>query len=88
MDSLTKYAPDVVVLNIGCATVDGIGAIIMGKEDALRTLDILPAATIVASHMEAVNHCLLSRAELRDYTAEQGIQQNVLVPEDGETLSL
>ena len=38
--------------------------------------------------MEAVNHCLLSRAELRDYTAEQGIQQNVLVPEDGETLSL
>jgi len=80
VDSLTKYAPDVVVLNIGCATVDGIGAII--------TLDILPAATIVASHMEAVNHCLLSRAELRDYTAEQGIQQNVLVPEDGETLSL
>jgi len=88
VDSLTKYAPDVVVLNIGCATVDGIGAIIMGKEDALRTLDILPAATIVASHMEAVNHCLLSRAELRDYTVEQGIQQNVLVPEDGETLSL
>ncbi len=88
VDSLTKYAPDVVVLNIGCATVDGIGAIIMGKEDALRTLDILPAATIVASHMEAVNHCLLSRAELRDYTAEHGIQQNVLVPEDGETLSL
>lgn len=88
VDSLTTYAPDVVVLNIGCATVDGIGAIIMGKEDALRTLDILPAATIVASHMEAVNHCLLSRAELRAYTAENGVQQNVLVPEDGETLSL
>jgi len=88
VSSLKKYAPDVVVLNIGCATVDGIGAIIMGKEDALRTLEILPAATLVASHMEAVNHCLLSRAELRAYTAENGLQQNVRVPEDGETLSL
>lgn len=88
VSSLKKYAPDVVVLNIGCATVDGIGAIIMGKEDALRTLEILPAATLVASHMEAVNHCLLSRAELRAYTAESGLQQKVRVPEDGETLSL
>lgn len=88
VSSLKKYAPDVVVLNIGCATVDGIGAIIMGKEDALRTLEILPAATLVASHMEAVNHCLLSRAELRAYTAENGLQQKVWVPEDGETLSL
>lgn len=88
VSSLEKYAPDVVVLNIGCATVDGIGAIIMGQEDALRTLEILPAATLVASHMEAVNHCLLSRAELRAYTAENGLQQKVRVPEDGETLSL
>ena len=88
VDTLKQYAPDVVVLNIGCATVDGIGAIIMGKEDAVRTLEILPAATIVASHMEAVNHCLLSRAELRAYTADKGVQHNVLVPEDGETLSL
>lgn len=88
VSSLKKYAPDVVVLNIGCATVDGIGAIIMGKEDALRTLEILPAATLVASHMEAVNHCLLSRAELRAYTAENGLQQKVRVPDDGETLSL
>ena len=88
VSSLKKYAPDVVVLNIGCATVDGIGAIIMGKEDALRTLEILPAATLVASHMEAVNHCLLSRAELRAYTAENGLQQKVRVPEDGETLNL
>lgn len=88
VSSLKKYAPDVVVLNIGCATVDGIGAIIMGKEDALRTLEILPAATLVASHMEAVNHCLLSRAELRVYTAENGLQQKVRVPEDGETLNL
>ncbi|WP_222890002.1 MBL fold metallo-hydrolase [Enterobacter sp. C2] len=87
VESLEKYAPDVVVLNMGLATVDGIGAIIMGKQDALRTLEVLPSATVVASHMEAVNHCLLSRDELRTYAAENGIQDRVLVPEDGETLN-
>ncbi|WP_318377839.1 MBL fold metallo-hydrolase [Enterobacter sp.] len=86
-ENLEKYAPDVVVLNMGLATVDGIGAIIMGKQDALRTLEVLPSATVVASHMEAVNHCLLSRDELRAFTAENGIQDRVLVPEDGETLN-
>lgn len=86
-ESLVKYTPDVVVLNMGLATVDGIGAIIMGKQDALRTLELLPSATVVASHMEAVNHCLLSRDELRAFTEENGIQDRVLVPEDGETLS-
>lgn len=86
-ESLEKYAPDVVVLNMGLATVDGIGAIIMGKQDALRTLEMLPSATVVASHMEAVNHCLLSRDELRAFAAENGIQDRVRVPEDGETLT-
>lgn len=86
-ESLEKHEPDVVVLNIGMATIDGIGAIIMGKQDALRTLEVLPSATVVASHMEAVNHCLLSRDELRAYATENGIQDRVLVPEDGETLN-
>lgn len=85
--SLEKFAPDVVVLNMGLATVDGIGAIIMGKQDALRTLEVLPSATVVASHLEAVNHCLLSRDELRAFAAENGIQDRVRVPEDGETLN-
>lgn len=87
VESLQKYQPDVVVLNMGDANVDGIGSIIMGKEDAVRTLAALPSATIVASHMEAVNHCLLSRAELRLFAAEKGIKEQVFVPEDGETLS-
>jgi L-ascorbate metabolism protein UlaG (beta-lactamase superfamily) len=87
VDSLNTFTPQVIVLNIGCATLDGLGAIIMGKEDALRTHQLLPSATIVASHMEAVNHCLLSRAELREFAREQGIEQQIRVPEDGETLN-
>jgi L-ascorbate metabolism protein UlaG (beta-lactamase superfamily) len=85
-DSLKSYTPEVIVLNMGYANIDGLGAIIMGKEDALRTHQILPSAAIVASHMEAINHCLLSRAELRAFAAENAIEQQLWVPEDGETL--
>jgi len=85
--SLQRFQPQVVVLNIGNATNDLYGPIIMGKEDTRRTLDILPEAMLVASHMEAVNHCLLTRAELRTYTAEQGIADKVLIPDDGESMT-
>ncbi|MDU4942379.1 MAG: MBL fold metallo-hydrolase [Mixta calida] len=85
IDSLNAWRPDVVVVNAGFAQVDHIGAIIMGKEDILRTHQALPQATIVASHMEAVNHCILSRDELREYASEQGLQACLRIPADGES---
>ncbi len=85
--ALQRFQPQVVVMNIGNATNDLYGPIIMGKEDTQRTLNILPDATLVASHMEAINHCLLTRAELRAWTTEQGIADQVLIPEDGETMT-
>lgn len=84
--SLQRFQPEIVVLNIGYAVNDLYGPIIMGKEDTLRTLKMLPAATIVASHMESINHCLLTRAELREFSLEHGIQDKVLIPADGETM--
>ncbi|RKR64658.1 L-ascorbate metabolism protein UlaG (beta-lactamase superfamily) [Yokenella regensburgei] len=86
-ESLRTHRPDVVVLNAGQAMVDGIGAIIMGKEDVLGTHQVLPHAMVIASHMEAVNHCILSRDELRAYAAAEQIEQHVRVPADGETLT-
>lgn len=84
-ESLARWSPDVVVLNAGFAQVDDIGAIIMGKEDVLRTHQALPNAIVVASHMEAVNHCLLTRDELRTYVTQHGIQDSVVIPADGES---
>lgn len=86
IDSLEHYRPDVVVLNAGYAHINGLGAIIMGKEDFVRAHALLPEATLVASHMEAVNHCILSREELKDYVSEQGIGDFVIVPDDGESV--
>lgn len=83
---MVRLQPDVVVLNAGYAHVVGFGPIIMGKEDVLKAHFTLPEAKIVASHMEAVNHCLLSRDELRQYVADNQIADVVSIPQDGETL--
>jgi L-ascorbate metabolism protein UlaG (beta-lactamase superfamily) len=85
-ESLGKHAPDVIILNCGDAQIVGLGSIIMGKQDVLEVHRATPSGTIVASHMEAVNHGMLSRKELREFLEERGMAGRVLVPEDGETL--
>jgi hypothetical protein len=60
----------------------------MGKEDVAAVYQAAPQATLIASHMEAVNHALLSRRELRDYLDSQGMAARVRVPEDGDTMVL
>ncbi|EAB1940369.1 MBL fold metallo-hydrolase [Salmonella enterica] len=87
LKTLQRFKPDVVVLNTGDAHIDDYGPIIMGAHDTLRTLQALPETTVVASHMEAINHCLLTRQELREYTQQNGIEEKVLIPEDGDTLT-
>ncbi|WP_197286203.1 MBL fold metallo-hydrolase [Pedobacter sp. PACM 27299] len=84
---LKKLNPSVVVLNTGYAQVNGFGAIIMGKEDVNRVHQILPNATIIAVHMEAINHCVLTRKELMDYVKEMGISDKVIIPADGQVIN-
>ena len=68
----------VAVVNAGGAEFTEGGLIVMGVEDVREVAARVP--TVVAVHLEALNHCFLSRATLR--AAVPG----VLVPEDGETL--
>lgn len=84
-ENLKKYEPDVVVLNSGDAQVLGYEPIIMDKKDVYEVYKAASKATIIASHMESVNHAMLSRKELREFLSEKGMTQRVLVPEDGES---
>ena len=85
--ALAKFEPDVIVLNAGDARMIGFkGSIIMGKDDVLHAYQAMPNATIVATHMDAINHMTLSRKDLRDHVKQHGIQDRVRVPADGEIL--
>ncbi|ABP58740.1 MBL fold metallo-hydrolase [Enterobacter sp. 638] len=83
---LQKQQPDVVVLNAGYAHIIGFGPIIMGQEDVLNVHFLLPQARIVATHMEAINHCLLTRSALREYADANQMSDVLSIPQDGETV--
>lgn len=85
---LKERRPGVVVLNTGNAVVtDFPQSIIMGAQDVLRATQEAPDAAVVAVHMDAINHCILHRDDLRDYLKARGVEASrVHVPADGETL--
>lgn len=87
-DTMKREQPDVVILNTGWAHVIGYGPIIMGKEDVVKTHVVLPNAKIVATHMGAVNHALVTRDALRAYVDINRLADYVYIPEDGETITL
>ena len=85
--TLEKFKPDVIIINAGDARMVGYaGSIIMGKDDVLHAYQAMPNATIIATHMDAINHMTLSRKDLREHVKQHGIQDRVRIPEDGEVL--
>jgi hypothetical protein len=58
--------------------------------DASQTIEAArhsPDSTIVAIHLEALDHCMTSRQELRNAAAAAGLKSSqILIPQDGETV--
>jgi L-ascorbate metabolism protein UlaG (beta-lactamase superfamily) len=86
--AIAKHRPDVIVLNAGMALFIGLDPIIMAAADVHAVHRAAPGAVLIASHMEAVNHCILSRADLRAYAVREGFADSLRVPADGERLAL
>jgi L-ascorbate metabolism protein UlaG (beta-lactamase superfamily) len=79
-ETIERHEPRVVVVHAGGAQFVEGGLIVMGVDDVREVARRVP--TVVAVHLEALNHCFLSRATLRREAP------GVLVPDDGETLEL
>lgn len=85
--ALARFAPDVTVVNAGAAQFLEGGPITMDAADVIDLALAAPATQVVAVHMEAINHCLETRADLRHHLKRMGVAASVLVPEDGEELT-
>lgn len=86
-ETIAKYKPEMIVLNAAHASFPDNTPILMGAEDLYLVVKAAPDATIIASHMDSVNHARLSRKELKEYIIEKGIEAKVIIPDDGETLT-
>lgn len=81
---IERHNPDIIVVNGGDNQFVGSGQLIMGKEEIKKVHRTAPAATLVVSHMEGVNHNTLSRKELKQFLLDESLTDKVLVPDDGQ----
>ncbi|HEX7974641.1 MAG TPA: MBL fold metallo-hydrolase [Anaerolineales bacterium] len=85
---LRERQPDVTVVNAGAAQFLTGGPITMTAEDVVQVCRANPHGKVVAVHMEAVNHCLLTRPELSARLEAEGLRKQVVIPADGEWVDL
>jgi L-ascorbate metabolism protein UlaG (beta-lactamase superfamily) len=86
--AISTHKPDFVVLNAGAAQFNEGDPITMTSRDVIRTMKAIPSATIIAVHMETVNHCLLTRKELKKELEETNLLKKSVIPLDGERIHL
>ena len=86
--ALDDQRPDVVVVNAGGARFSVGDPIVMTADDVVAVARHAPAAHVVAVHLEAINHCLETREELRARLREEGLEGRVSVPADGADVPL
>ena len=84
-EAISQFKPDVIVVNAGAARFLQGDPITMTAEDVIHVCRKAPHAKVVAVHMEAINHCLLTRRELAHATRE--VKVKVMIPDDGEMIS-
>jgi L-ascorbate metabolism protein UlaG (beta-lactamase superfamily) len=79
-ETIERFEPRVAVVNAGGASFVEGGLIVMGIDDVREVAARVPV--VVCVHLEALNHCFLTRAELA--AAVPG----AVIPRDGETVGV
>lgn len=84
---IDAHKPEIIIVNAGDNHFNEGGSLVMNEEDVYEVHKASPDAKIIATHMEAVNHWGLSRADLNNFINKKGITSNVFVPNDGDSYS-
>jgi L-ascorbate metabolism protein UlaG (beta-lactamase superfamily) len=84
---LERERPDVAVLHSGGAQLDIGSPILMTLEEQLEFVRLAPGR-VIAVHLEALDHCAITRANLQDALREVGSLDCVDIPADGQTISM
>ncbi len=71
-------------MNTGAAQFLEGDPITMTADDVIKTCQAAPNAQTVAVHMEAINHCLLTRADLAFQLEAARVITQVAIPQDGD----
>jgi len=85
--ALIELKPDIAVVAAGNASLDVGGPILMSLEEIISFVRTAPDK-VIANHLEALNHCPLTRVQLKQALKDGGLLSKTFIPDDGETLNL
>ncbi|MBN2616860.1 MAG: MBL fold metallo-hydrolase [Spirochaetales bacterium] len=81
---LRKIKPNFIIANGGGARMNLLGKITMNNRDLMELAKINNNSTVIAVHMDSINHCEDTREKLNNINNIP----NLLVPKDGEEIIL
>ncbi|MDT8067426.1 MAG: MBL fold metallo-hydrolase [Terriglobia bacterium] len=82
--ALQKHRPDITVVNAGAAQFTSGGPITMNALDVAKVCGYATETSVIAVHMEAINHCFLRRDDLDRELKNYRLRERVAIPCDGE----
>lgn len=82
---LKQYKPDISVVASGRAQLDLFKPLLMTMEDIVKFVKNAPDK-VIANHLEAVNHCPITREELTSELSKKGLIDKTCIPKDGELM--
>ena len=82
---LLDLRPDVAVVAAGNASVDVGAPILMSIEEVMEFTALAPGR-VVANHLEALNHCPITRAQVATAAKAAGLCEKLSIPADGDIL--
>lgn len=86
-EMIQKHAPNIIITHSCGAEFEAGQPIVMDAVQTVAVCQFAPNAKVVAVHLDAYDHSTISRVDLRAYAEAQSIsQQQLLIPDDGETL--
>jgi hypothetical protein len=82
--AIAQFRPAAIVVNAGAARFLEGDPITMTAADVISVCRAAPQAKVVTVHMEAINHCLLTRQELANEVQTASRGQQLVIPNDGD----
>lgn len=92
-EAITNYQPDIIITHSGGAQlpIDAEGnkaTLLMDAAATIEVAKLAPEAKLVAVHLEALDHCPVTREGLREVANNAGISvETLIIPLDGEKVN-
>jgi L-ascorbate metabolism protein UlaG (beta-lactamase superfamily) len=88
LDIIANERPDVILTHSGGAIIDDT-FLIMNDSQTVELIRNASGAKVIAVHLEAIDHCSVTRAKLRATANAAGISEaQLFIPADGQELNL